>query len=123
MRGDARAAATQAGGEAGDGGQRAPTPGEDEAERDDSWPEETAGSGNSAEPSEADLPPAELSRDVPVEPEALPPEDELPAVEDVVQQIPAPTRALLDELFRAKFSAVRRIPPAALKRHGTGTAD
>lgn len=42
-------------------------------------------------------------------------EGELPALEDLVRRIPAPTRQLLDELFRVKFVTVRRVPKKALK--------
>lgn len=40
---------------------------------------------------------------------------ELPPMEDLVKRIPMPTRDLLEELFRARFVTVRRIPPSALK--------
>lgn len=43
------------------------------------------------------------------------PATSLPPLEDLVSRIPAPTRALLDELFRAKFVTVRRVPKSALK--------
>lgn len=39
----------------------------------------------------------------------------LPPLEDLVSRIPAPTRALVDELFRAKFVTVKRVPRSALK--------
>lgn len=39
----------------------------------------------------------------------------LPPLEDLVERIPAETRALLDELFRAKFVTVKRVPKSALK--------
>lgn len=42
-------------------------------------------------------------------------DDPLPALADLVNRIPGPTRDLLEELFRAKFVAVRRIPHSALK--------
>jgi len=32
-----------------------------------------------------------------------------------VKRIPAPTRELLEELFRARFVTVKRIPKSALK--------
>ena len=41
--------------------------------------------------------------------------DGLPPLEDLVQRIPAPVRQQLDELFRAKFVTVKRIPGPALK--------
>lgn len=34
----------------------------------------------------------------------------LPALEECVGRVPAPVKAALDELFRAKFVAVRRFP-------------
>lgn len=40
---------------------------------------------------------------------------ELPPMEDLVKRIPMPTRDLLDELFRAKFVTVKRLPQSALK--------
>ncbi|HYC70899.1 MAG TPA: hypothetical protein VEB66_06815 [Opitutaceae bacterium] len=43
------------------------------------------------------------------------PATSLPPLEDLVNRIPAPTRALLDELFRAKFVTVKRVPKSALK--------
>lgn len=39
----------------------------------------------------------------------------LPALDELVKRIPADVRATLDELFRAKFVAVRRLPKTALK--------
>ena len=45
------------------------------------------------------------------------PEDKgsLPPMEDLVKRIPMPARDLLEELFRAKFITVKRIPQSALK--------
>jgi hypothetical protein len=40
---------------------------------------------------------------------------ELPPMEDLVKRIPMPTRDLMEELFRAKFITVKRIPQSALK--------
>ena len=39
----------------------------------------------------------------------------LPSLDELVQRIPAETRAALDDLFRAKFTGVRRVPKTALK--------
>jgi hypothetical protein len=39
----------------------------------------------------------------------------LPALEELVKRIPPESRELLDELFRAKFTGVRRVPAKALK--------
>jgi len=38
--------------------------------------------------------------------------DRLPALDELVARVPAGVRDVLDELFRAKFTAVRRFPPA-----------
>ena len=40
---------------------------------------------------------------------------ELPPMEDLVKRIPMPARDLMEELFRAKFITVKRIPQSALK--------
>ena len=40
---------------------------------------------------------------------------ELPPMEDLVKRIPMPTRDLLEELFRARFVTVKRVPSSALK--------
>ena len=40
---------------------------------------------------------------------------ELPPLEDLVKRIPMPTRDLMEELFRARFVTVKRIPKSALK--------
>ena len=39
----------------------------------------------------------------------------LPSLEELVQRIPADARAVLDELFRAKFTGVRRVSKKSLK--------
>ena len=39
----------------------------------------------------------------------------LPPLEDLVKRIPMPTRDLMEELFRAKFVTVKRVPKSALK--------
>jgi hypothetical protein len=39
----------------------------------------------------------------------------LPPLDELVRQIPGDVREALDELFRAKFTAVRRIPRQALE--------
>jgi hypothetical protein len=40
----------------------------------------------------------------------------LPKLDELVEQIPTETRELLDELFRARFVAVRRVKKADLKK-------
>jgi hypothetical protein len=39
----------------------------------------------------------------------------LPALDELVQRLSPETREMLDDLFRAKFVAVRRVPKQALK--------
>jgi hypothetical protein len=39
----------------------------------------------------------------------------LPPLEDLVKRIPAPARELMEELFRARFVTVKRVPKSALK--------
>ena len=48
---------------------------------------------------------------------ALPPREErpLPALDGLVARIPADVREALDDLFRAKFTIVKRVPASALK--------
>ena len=48
-----------------------------------------------------------------IEPE--PGEASLPPMEDLVKRIPAETRELMEELFRARFVTVKRVPKSALK--------
>jgi len=47
--------------------------------------------------------------------EAEPAETSLPPMEDLVKRIPAPARELMEELFRARFVTVKRVPQSALK--------
>jgi hypothetical protein len=58
-----------------------------------------------------------LSPGAPALEPATPPADDsdLPPLDDLVQRIPASTRALVEELFRAKFVAVKRLPKSAFK--------
>ena len=39
----------------------------------------------------------------------------LPALDELVKRIPPEARELMDELFRAKFVTVKRVPRTALK--------
>ncbi|MFI5357900.1 MAG: hypothetical protein ACHQ4G_11255, partial [Opitutales bacterium] len=39
----------------------------------------------------------------------------LPAVDQLVKRIPAASLAVMDELFRARFTTVQRVPRQALK--------
>ena len=40
----------------------------------------------------------------------------LPPMEDLVNRIPAATRELMENLFRARFVTVKRVPASALKK-------
>jgi hypothetical protein len=40
---------------------------------------------------------------------------ELPPMEDLITRIPGATRELMEQLFRARFITVKRIPKTALK--------
>lgn len=78
-----------------------------------SWPDESAETAFLAEARDRGetVAPAKAREEIPDEtdPKALPPLDEL------VQRIPVEVRDVLDDLFRAKFTKVRRIPAKALK--------
>lgn len=39
----------------------------------------------------------------------------LPSLEDLIAKVPAELQEKMDELFRAKFQTVKRVPPAVLK--------
>ena len=41
----------------------------------------------------------------------------LPSLDEMVELVPPELRGQLDELFRAKFTAVRRVPAAVFKSH------
>lgn len=77
------------------------------------WPDEAAETSFRAEArdrGESDLPTG-------VMPEATEETDTkgLPPLEDMVKRISPEARELLDELFRAKFTSVKRVPAKALK--------
>jgi hypothetical protein len=77
------------------------------------WPDESAEAlfrAESRERGEPDLP-AGLVVETPEETDTK----GLPALEDLVKRIPPETRELMDELFRAKFTGVKRLPAKALK--------
>jgi len=40
---------------------------------------------------------------------------DLPPMENLVKRIPGPARELMEELFRARFVTVKRVPKSALK--------
>ena len=105
-------------------GTEAPTPRENvasdasrpvsgEEETGVSWPDEAAESSFLSEARErgespvAATPSQELTDDSDASP--------LPALNELVERIPANIRETLDDLFRVKYTTVRRIPHKALK--------
>ena len=77
------------------------------------WPDESAETAFRAESRERGEP--ELSAGLIVEATEETDTKGLPALEDLVKRISPETRELMDELFRAKFTSVRRVPAKALK--------
>jgi hypothetical protein len=72
------------------------------------WPDETQESSflsESASRQEAPLPPG--AREAPSGPS-----EKLPALDSLVARVPPEVLGLLDDLFRAKFTGVRRYAPA-----------
>ena len=77
-----------------------------------SWPDETAESSFRSEARERGEPMAGIkSRDEADETDAK----ALPALNELVERIPREVRDALEDLFRARFTTVRRIPRRALK--------
>ena len=77
------------------------------------WPDESAELEYLAEARERGEPagPPAAKGEVPDDTDAKP----LPELESLVARIPPDVREMLDELFRAKFTRVRRVPRKALK--------
>lgn len=75
------------------------------------WPDEHAEAAFIAETRGRGEVVAVASPDVVEELSAKP----LPALDELVKRIPVDTRELLDELFRAKFTTVRRVKKSDLK--------
>ena len=100
----------------------APAPAEVEVPADDSegpeWPDEAVESAMRAEHTERDdssvLAPA---KSVKADRAGDPEEDAapLPTLDALIEQIPPAVRDTLEELFRARFTSVQRVPKAALK--------
>jgi len=77
------------------------------------WPDESAEAAFFAEQKEQGVPvvvapPAEAAEEL----DAGAP---LPALDELVKRIPPAAREAMDELFRAKFTTVKRVPAKALK--------
>jgi hypothetical protein len=81
------------------------------------WPDEAAEASFMAEARERGEPVASVSLPAAVK-EAVDETDpgHLPSLEELVQRIPAEVREALDDLFRAKFTTVRRLPKKSLNQ-------
>ena len=79
-----------------------------------SWPDETVESAYRAEALERGE--AVTAAKVPVEANDETSTAPLPALDDLVKRIPSHVRETLDDLFRARFVTVRRVPERALKK-------
>jgi len=77
------------------------------------WPDESAETAFRAESRERGEP--DLPAGVVVDATGEIDTKALPSLEDLVKRISPEARELLDELFRAKFTSVRRVPAKALK--------
>jgi hypothetical protein len=80
------------------------------------WPDEAAESAFLAEARTNGEPPTVIPTGT-AEPEEENEADgrKLPPLDDLVKRIPPEVREVLDDLFRAKFTAVRRVPKKSLK--------
>lgn len=77
-----------------------------------SWPDETAESSFRSEARERGEPVVSVKpREIPDETDA----QALPPLNELVGRIPPEVREVLEDLFRARFTTVRRIPRQALK--------
>ena len=87
------------------------TPNEEEGAT--SWPDEAAESWFLAEARDRGevVAPPKPKEEVADDAETKP----LPPLDDLVQRIPAEVRDTLEDLFRARFVAVKRVPKRALK--------
>mgnify|MGYP001546513336 CR=1 FL=1 len=75
------------------------------------WPDANAEAAFMAEARERGEPVAT----VPAETIEETPTTNLPPLDELVKRLPPEVRETLDDLFRAKFIAVRRVPKGALK--------
>ena len=77
------------------------------------WPDESAEAAFIAGQNEQGVPvPVSAAAEAREEAD---PQAPLPSLDELVKRIPPEARELLDELFRAKFVAVKRVPKQALK--------
>lgn len=87
------------------------------AAEDGDWREEESVVGSSPDAISPDMNAAPPTASDQPAPECL------PALDELVLRIPGEARGLLDELFRAKFVAVRRIPEQLIKPDASGAAN
>jgi hypothetical protein len=82
------------------------------------WPDDSAESAMLTEVRARDTSSATIGQGNPAAsspPAAVADQKSLPPLDPLVARLPAEVRAVLDELFRAKFTAVRRVPEKALR--------
>ena len=83
-----------------------------ESESTNVWPDEAAEAAFLADTTRGTSQSAAGKREAPVHEEVLAP---LPKLDELINRIPVESRELLEELFRAKFTTVRRIKQSDLK--------
>ena len=79
------------------------------------WPDESAESAFIAEARQRGEPVAATKATVEIAEEKEADKKALPALADLMQRLSPEVRETLDDLFRAKFTTVRRVPKKALK--------
>ncbi len=91
----------------------APATTEFDSEEGPRWPDEATESAFLAEQKTEVAPPPPPA--APIAPAVTIDEGPLPNLQNLVDRIPLDAKAALDELFRARFVSVKRIPEKALK--------
>lgn len=113
---DRTAAATVAPGTERHRGGAAPGEGEDAGEDGaPEWPDEAVESAMRAEIADREVAPAPAARRARSQRSDTLEGGPLPPLEELVGRIPAGVREILEDLYRAQFQGVRRIPAAVLK--------
>lgn len=79
------------------------------------WPDEAMEAAMSAEVADRDGPAKKPTKKQREEAETLD-GGPLPKLDDMIAQVPADLQEKMDDLFRAKFQSVRRVPEATLKQ-------
>ena len=110
----ARAETTAAGGDDAEGEAVSVSPATGRDDKGPLWPDDAAEEaflGEAKERGETILPGAAATAAEAAEKAAQP----LPPLDELVQRVPAEVREAMEELFRARFVTVRRVPEKALK--------